>query len=70
MVSNSYLCKSCKRSFVDSYDYSACQTNTAQKIKEYLKEGCGIRSIARLLKISVTTVKKKILSLAQRYLPL
>lgn len=60
-----YLCKSCKRSFVESYEYNACQVNTNSTIKKYLKEGCGIRSIARLLKISVTTVLKKILLLAK-----
>ncbi|WP_394342500.1 IS1 family transposase [Taibaiella helva] len=61
-----YLCKSCKRSFVDSYNYNACQVNTDQRIKEYLKEGCGIRSISRLLKVSVTTVLKRILLLAKK----
>lgn len=34
-------------------------------IKNLVKEGCGIRSIARLLKISVTTVLKRILSIAK-----
>lgn len=54
-----YLCRSCKRTFVDSYAYKACQANTEQNIKAFLKEGCGIRSIGRLLKISVTTVLKR-----------
>jgi insertion element IS1 protein InsB len=60
-----YLCRLCKRTFLDSYDYKACLANTDHNIKVHLKEGCGIRSIARLLKISVTTVLKKILLLAK-----
>jgi len=60
-----YLCKSCKRTFVDSYDYNACNLVTDNNIKEHLKEGCGIRSISRLLRISVTTVLKRILRLSK-----
>lgn len=60
-----YLCKSCKKTFVDSYTYQAYSTDTNCNIKEHLKEGCGIRNIARLLKLSTTTVLKRILQIAK-----
>lgn len=61
-----YLCKFCKRSFVDTYDYKAYNTSTNQSIKEHIKEGCAVRSIARLLKISITTVQKRTLQIAKK----
>jgi insertion element IS1 protein InsB len=60
-----YLCRSCKRCFVDCYTYNACAENIDESIKEHVKEGCGIRSISRLLKISATTVLKRILWLSK-----
>lgn len=60
-----YLCKSCKKSFVDFYSYNACNANINQEIKEHIKEGCGVRSIARLLKISISTVQRRTLQIAK-----
>ncbi len=60
-----YRCYSCKRTFIKSYTYNACKHNTSKWIKNLVNEGSGIRSIGRLLEISVTTVLKQILSIAK-----
>ncbi|MGN6567877.1 MAG: IS1 family transposase [Flavipsychrobacter sp.] len=60
-----YLCKQCNKSFVSCYTYHAYKINTGRKIKCLLREGCGIRSIARLLKIAVGTVWRRILLIAK-----
>ncbi len=60
-----FRCGSCKRTFIKSYTYNACKPDTSKWIKNLIKEGCGIRSIGRLLKISVTTVLKRILIIAK-----
>ncbi|MGF7230373.1 IS1 family transposase [Arachidicoccus sp.] len=60
-----YLCKSCKRCFINTYDYNGYDPTINNSIKEHLKEGCGIRSISRLLKISVTTVLRRIKKIAK-----
>jgi insertion element IS1 protein InsB len=62
-----YLCNTCKHSFVGHYTYKAYQGNTDRDIKEHVKEGCGIRSIARLLNISSTTVLKRIMQLSKKF---
>jgi len=64
--SQRFRCKSCCRSFLLDYSYLACKAGTDTSIKEHVKESCGIRSIARLLKISATTVLKRIVSIAQK----
>ena len=51
-----YFCKTCRKYLQKRYRNKACSINTNENIKKYLKEGCGIRSIARLLQISGTTV--------------
>lgn len=59
-----YKCKGCSKTFIDDYRnkaYITCDTS----ITTLVKEGCGIRSIARLLSISNTTVLKRILSIAK-----
>ena len=61
-----YFCRSCKKSFVDVYSYKECNISVNQDIKEHIKEGCSVRSIARLLKISVTTVQKRTILLAKK----
>ena len=60
-----YLCKECSKSFIQDYTYNACKPNTNQQIILFTKEGLGIRSTARVLKISVTTLLKRILSIAK-----
>jgi insertion element IS1 protein InsB len=60
-----YKCSGCKRTFIKAYTYNACKHGTSKWVKNLVKEGSGIRSIGRLLKISVTTVLKRILSIAK-----
>lgn len=60
-----WLCRSCGRSLVAFYTYIAYEKQIDDQIKAHVKEGCGIRSIARLLKIAATTVLRKIVRLAR-----
>lgn len=59
-----FRCSQCKKSFIADYSYTACTTSNHQ-IKILLTEGCGIKSISRILSISPTTVLKRIKALAQ-----
>jgi len=61
-----YYCSLCKKSSQSNYVYHACKTNINSKIVALLKEGCGIRSISRLLSISPTTTLKKILAISSK----
>lgn len=58
------LCKSCKRTFTSQYTYNACQQGINRMIVSLLKEGCGVRSISRLLQISVVTVLRRLLTIS------
>jgi len=60
-----YSCKECNKRFIINYSYNAYKPNTNQQIILFTKEGLGIRSTARVLKISVTTLIKRIVSIAQ-----
>lgn len=59
-----FFCKSCKRRCIDYYSNLAFNKNTNQNIVLLTKEGMGIRSIARYLCISTTTVLNRIISIA------
>lgn len=48
-----------------NYKYNACKRNLNQKIIQFTKEGLGIRSTARVLKISTTTLLKRIITIAK-----
>ena len=61
-----FRCKSCGKTFLNNYKSSACRKTANSNIVSLLKEGCGIGSISRLLKISATTVMKRILSIAKK----
>ena len=52
--------------FFESYSYNACIPDMNKKLTYLLSEGVGIRSSARLLKISKDTVQRKILSIASK----
>lgn len=54
----------CKR-FIENYTYMAYKSDVNKNIVQFTKEGLGIRSIARILKISTTTLLKRILSIAR-----
>jgi transposase-like protein len=60
-----YRCKKCSKRFIVNYTYNACRQNTYSKIVLFTKEGLGIHSTARVLKISVTTLLKRIISIAK-----
>ena len=51
-----YICKSCDKRCIAYYSNLAYGQNINQNIIQYTKEGLGIRSTARLLKISTTTL--------------
>ena len=60
-----YKCKLCNKTIVLNYSYKAYLANINNKIILYIKEGLGIRSMARILKISTTTLLKRIIKLAK-----
>ncbi|XLS30010.1 IS1 family transposase [Flavobacteriaceae bacterium M23B6Z8] len=64
-----YKCKCCGKRFQLNYIYNAFKPNTNALIKSLLKEGCGVRSIARILKISCGTVLSRILKISKEIEP-
>ena len=62
--SQRYRCKKCKKIQLSVYKKHAYQASVNTDIIAHVKEGCGIRSIARLLTISAVTVLKRIRSIA------
>ena len=60
-----YYCKNCGKRFIDNYTYMAYKSNIDRNIILFTKEGLGIRSTARILKISTTTLLKRIISIAR-----
>ncbi len=59
-----YKCKNCNKTFIDTYTNHSYITPDIS-IVPLVKEGCGIRSIARLLKIAGSTVLKCIVAIAK-----
>src|ERR1700761_5651627 len=59
-----YRCKKCRKIQLDTYKHNAYQVSVNAAIADHIKEGCGIRSIARLLHISANTVLKRIKAIA------
>jgi insertion element IS1 protein InsB len=59
-----YRCKSCKSTFMGTYINKACHITISRSIIDHVREGCGIRSIARLLNISADTVLSRIKHIA------
>ncbi|WP_366937438.1 IS1 family transposase [uncultured Flavobacterium sp.] len=55
----------CKKTKVEYYTNNAYKTDTNNNIILFTKEGLGIRSIARILQISTTTLLKRIISIAK-----
>ncbi|XLS28385.1 IS1 family transposase [Flavobacteriaceae bacterium M23B6Z8] len=64
-----FKCKLCAKSFQLEYSYLAYKSDINKLIKCLLKEGCGIRSIARILNISTKTVLSRILKISKRIKP-
>lgn len=59
-----YHCKSCNKTQLSDYLKKAYTPGTNSYIINHVKEGCGIRSIARLLNISPNTVIQRIKNIA------
>lgn len=64
-----WYCKGCKKYQQGKYRYLAYKRNVDEKIVALLKEGCGIRSISRLLNISTTTVIARIRQIGASIVP-
>jgi insertion element IS1 protein InsB len=60
-----YYCKICFHRFIENYTNQAYKLDINQRIVQLTKEGLGIRSTARILKISATTLLKRIVSIAR-----
>lgn len=60
-----FKCSNCKKTKVEYYSSNTYKLNTNEKIIQFTKEGLGIRSTARILKISVTTLLKRIVFIAR-----
>lgn len=58
-----YKCKKCNYTFQLEFSYQSCLISDDQ-IKTLLVEGCGIRSIGRILAISPSTVIRRIISIS------
>ncbi|NAS31787.1 IS1 family transposase [Flavobacteriaceae bacterium R38] len=61
-----YYCKNCKRYFQDKYLYKAYDLEVDKLITVLLKEGCGIRSISRIIGISTKTVLSRMLKISSQ----
>ncbi len=61
-----YRCKSCKRTQLHHYLKNAYKPSVNSNIAAHVKEGCGIRSIGRLLNISAGTVRSRIKNIASQ----
>jgi len=64
-----FICKNCKKSRVVNYTNHAYQSDINQQIILLTKEGLGIRSTARVLRISTTTLLKRILQISKNIRP-
>ncbi|WP_035692353.1 IS1 family transposase [Flavobacterium sp. F52] len=60
-----YYCKMCSHRFIEYYTNQAYKLDINEKIIQLTKEGLGIRSTARILKISATTLLKRIVCIAR-----
>jgi insertion element IS1 protein InsB len=60
-----YRCKECKTTAVNNYKYNAYNKHINERIVAFTREGVGIRSTARLLKIAINTVLTRIKKIAK-----
>jgi insertion element IS1 protein InsB len=61
-----YYCKACNKYQQAVYSYKAYAKDTNAKIILYKKESCGMRGVARIMKISRNTIKARILKIARQ----
>lgn len=60
-----FKCNQCNKKFLFCYSYKACIPGLDSQIITLTKEGLGIRSTARVLQISATTLLKRIINIAE-----
>ena len=60
-----FRCRNCSKQFQENYKNNAYLECINTQIIKLIKEGVGIRGIARLLAISTTTVLKRIVSISK-----
>jgi len=61
-----FYCKDCKCYFQSSYNYKAYKIETNSLLISLLKEGCSVRGISRVLKISKDTVLSRMLKISRQ----
>ena len=61
-----FYCKDCKKYFQSSYSYKAYKAEINSLLVSLLKEGCSVRGISRVLKISKDTVLSRILKISKQ----
>ncbi|WP_347923785.1 hypothetical protein [Pontimicrobium sp. SW4] len=61
-----FYCKDCERYFQNDYTYKAYGSSINSLLKQLLKEGCGVRSISRMLSISCGTVLSRMLKISKQ----
>lgn len=61
-----YKCKSCNNRFQLDYSYKAYYPRTNSLLVGLLKEGCGVRSISRIINISTKTVLSRMLKISDQ----
>ena len=64
-IKQQYYCKNCGKRFIENYNYIAYKSDVGKNIIQLTKEGLGIRSTARILKISTTRLLKRIVEIAK-----
>ncbi|MET3029434.1 hypothetical protein ABXT06_22355 [Flavobacterium sp. UW10123] len=64
--SQRYVCRVYGKIRVKNYAYEAYKADTRQNIIQLTKEGLGIRCEASMLKISATTLLKRIISIVSK----
>ncbi len=64
-----YLCKLCGKSFVENPAVICYGTKFDESIVSFIREGCGIRSTARLLAIAPSTVIRLLGKISQVVIP-
>lgn len=64
-----FRCKNCGKHFIGFYSYCAYKSDINSQIIVLVKEGVGIRGIARILKISTSTLLRRIRSIASKLRP-
>jgi insertion element IS1 protein InsB len=61
-----YICKLCRKTKNENYVCQAYKPDMNKNIIQFTKEGLEIRSTARILKISTTTLLKRIVSITRK----